>query len=47
MNREELIEKVAAVLRDAMPGLINPEAWPWKKLAEAAVKCIEDDKRGG
>jgi hypothetical protein len=37
------IVKVAAALKAAMPGLINPEAWPWKILARAAIEAMEKE----
>lgn len=31
------VEAVARALRGAMPGLVNPEAWPRETLARAAI----------
>jgi len=34
-------EKVARALRDSMPGLVNPEAWPWMTMARAALAALD------
>jgi hypothetical protein len=36
----EMVELVAASLREANPGLVNPEAWPWLTLARAAIAAM-------
>jgi hypothetical protein len=28
---------IAEALQNAMPGLANPEAWPWLTMADAAL----------
>lgn len=40
-------ERVASAIRAAVPGLINPEAWPWLTLAEAAINAIEEEPKHG
>lgn len=34
-------EVVAKAIKDSLPGLVHPEAWPWVTMAEAAIKAIE------
>lgn len=38
----EMVERVAESLRASMPGLTNPEAWPWKTLARAAIEAMRE-----
>lgn len=38
----EIVERVAESLRASMPGLVNPEAWPWETLARAAIEAMRE-----
>jgi hypothetical protein len=40
MSENEMVERVAVALRASMPGLQNPEAWPWETVARAAIAAM-------
>jgi len=35
-----MIDRVAHALKDSMPGLQSPEAWPWRTMAIAAIEAM-------
>lgn len=39
-TESKLVADVAKGIREAVPGLVNPEAWPWRTMAEAAMKAM-------
>jgi hypothetical protein len=38
----EMVERVAVALQSAIPGLVNPEAWPWITMAHAAIEAMRE-----
>lgn len=38
----EMVERVALALRESVPGLVNPEAWPWELMARAAITAMRE-----
>jgi hypothetical protein len=42
-DHQAKIARVAKAIKDAIPGLQYPEAWPWLTMAEAAIYAIESE----